>query len=245
MATCTCGFTFLVSLVFPGKKIVPLPTCTLERLETYRERKPASFLILCLQNWKSCCLNFHLCRLREREGREAKETTYGMSSQTTKVCFIWFLYDLDLKHNNIISNYCVQILLLAERVLDRSNADIAVDHYHRYKVLSIIPESEGDTILLLVGYCHQMWKLAWNVRYGLSGGHWAHGKFGFWRVQIFYILGSYISWYVIYNFNNIGECLYVLLFANASASYQFVFVRFYHACRWLGGKGQWARSCLL
>jgi hypothetical protein len=33
------------------------------------------------------------------------------------------------------------MLLLSERVLDRSNGDIAVDHYHRYKVLSIIPAS--------------------------------------------------------------------------------------------------------
>jgi hypothetical protein len=34
---------------------------------------------------------------------------------------------------------CVQMLAFSERVLDRSNAEIAVDHYHRYKVLSTVP----------------------------------------------------------------------------------------------------------
>lgn len=37
---------------------------------------------------------------------------------------------------------CVQMLAFSERVLDRSNAEIAVDHYHRYKVLSTVPIKE-------------------------------------------------------------------------------------------------------
>ena len=37
---------------------------------------------------------------------------------------------------------CVQMLAFSEHVLDRSNAEIAVDHYHRYKVLSTVPIKE-------------------------------------------------------------------------------------------------------
>jgi len=37
---------------------------------------------------------------------------------------------------------CVQMLAFSERVLDRSNAEIAVDHYHRYKVLPTVPIKE-------------------------------------------------------------------------------------------------------
>ena len=63
------------------------------------------------------------------------------------------------------------MLLLSERVLDRSNGDIAVDHYHRYRVLSIIPSSVfmgkeegekkgGGQHLILIEYYQQLWELA-------------------------------------------------------------------------------------
>ena len=122
------------------------------------------------------------------------------------------------------------MLLLSERVLDRSNGDIAVDHYHRYRVLSIIPSSvfmgkdekvkekkKGGGHLILI-YHQQQWELTCssvstmliclfivllprirNLLFEMfvmhfSGRHRAHGKFRFSRLQIFYILGSYISW---------------------------------------------------
>jgi hypothetical protein len=49
---------------------------------------------------------------------------------------IWFLYDIEMH----IFNCCVQ-MLLSERILDGSNGDVAVDHYHRYKVLPIVSVS--------------------------------------------------------------------------------------------------------
>ena len=45
-----------------------------------------------------------------------------------------------LKYINL--TICVQMLAFSEHVLDRSNAEIAVDHYHRYKVLSTVPIEE-------------------------------------------------------------------------------------------------------
>jgi hypothetical protein len=89
----------------------------------------------------------YVCRLREREGREAKETAYGMYLQMTKVCLsgsfmLSFLGDSFMTLKYIYLTICVQTRAFSEHVLDRSNGEIAVDHYHRYKVLSTIPTDE-------------------------------------------------------------------------------------------------------
>jgi hypothetical protein len=64
--------------------------------------------------------------------RVAKAIAYGMYLRITKVCLIFgsILVSSDIP---IYLIFDVQ-MLLSEHIIDGSSGEVAVDHYHRYKV---------------------------------------------------------------------------------------------------------------
>ena len=149
-----------------------------------------------------------------------------MSSQKTKVCLSGSF--MILKHiylTIVFKCFCFQNVSQTE-AMEILQLIIIIDTGY---CLLFLPQFSwdkkrgGGQHLILIEYYQQLWELACssvstmliclyivllprirNLLFEMfvmhfSGRHRAHGKFRFSRLQIFYILGSYISWQVKLN----------------------------------------------